>query len=113
MSSNKPLREHFFDGCAGRPCMECGECSYNLAYGEPETSTEENEAILKHCRDCMMPTKAVIAEALADFAARLSAYYRSSRYKPTPKDPFRHTSIDLLFEVIQDTFEDCYKTYCE
>ena len=32
--------------------MYCGECPYWLAYGEPETTDEQNEAILAHCAKC-------------------------------------------------------------
>ena len=35
-----------------KPNMYCGECSYWLAYGEPETTDEQNEAILAHCAEC-------------------------------------------------------------
>lgn len=32
--------------------MNCGECPYWLAFGEPETTDEQNEAILAHCKEC-------------------------------------------------------------
>jgi hypothetical protein len=32
--------------------MYCGECPYWLAFGEPETTDEQNEAILAHCKEC-------------------------------------------------------------
>lgn len=35
-----------------KPNMYCGECPYWLAYGEPETTDEQNEAILAHCAEC-------------------------------------------------------------
>ena len=35
-----------------KPNMYCGECPYWLAYGEPETTDEQNEAILAHCKEC-------------------------------------------------------------
>lgn len=35
-----------------KPDMNCGECPYWLAYGESETSDEQNDAILKHCAEC-------------------------------------------------------------
>ena len=35
-----------------KPNMNCGECPYWLAYGEPETTDEQNEAILAHCAKC-------------------------------------------------------------
>lgn len=34
------------------PNMDCGECSYWLAYGEPETTDEMNQAIEEHCAEC-------------------------------------------------------------
>lgn len=35
------------------PNRFCGECGYWLAYGEPETSPEQNEQILtRHCAEC-------------------------------------------------------------
>ena len=34
-----------------KPNMYCGECPYWLAYGEPETTDEQNEAILAHCAE--------------------------------------------------------------
>lgn len=36
----------------GRPNFECGSCPRNLAYGEPETTVEQNHAILRYCLDC-------------------------------------------------------------
>ena len=36
----------------GRPNFECGCCSRNLAYGEPETTVEQNHAILRYCLGC-------------------------------------------------------------
>lgn len=35
-----------------KPNMYCGECPYWLAYGEPETTDEQNEVILAHCAEC-------------------------------------------------------------
>lgn len=35
-----------------KPNMYCGECSYWLAYSEPETTSEQSEAILAHCAEC-------------------------------------------------------------
>jgi hypothetical protein len=35
-----------------KPNVHCGECPYWLAYGEPETADEQNEAILAHCKEC-------------------------------------------------------------
>ena len=35
-----------------KPNMDCGCCPYWLAYGEPETTDEQNEAILAHCAEC-------------------------------------------------------------
>lgn len=35
-----------------KPNMYCGECPYWLAFGEPETADEQNEAILAHCKEC-------------------------------------------------------------
>lgn len=35
-----------------KPNMYCGECPYWLAFGEPETTDEQNEAILAHCKEC-------------------------------------------------------------
>ena len=35
-----------------KPNMHCGECPYWLAFGEPETTDEQNEAILAHCAKC-------------------------------------------------------------
>lgn len=35
-----------------KPNMYCGECPYWLAFGEPETTDEQNEAILAHCAKC-------------------------------------------------------------
>ena len=35
-----------------KPNMYCGECPYWLAFGEPETTDEQNEAILAHCTEC-------------------------------------------------------------
>lgn len=32
--------------------MNCGECLYWLAYGEPETTDEMNQAIEEHCAKC-------------------------------------------------------------
>ena len=34
------------------PRQECGECPYWLAFGEPETTDEQNETILAHCAQC-------------------------------------------------------------
>lgn len=34
------------------PNMFCGECGAYAAFGEPETTKEQNEEILNHCRDC-------------------------------------------------------------
>lgn len=36
----------------GRPNFECGSCPWNLAYGEPETTEEQNHNILRHCIKC-------------------------------------------------------------
>ena len=36
----------------GYPNQNCGECSYWLAFGEPETTEEENEKIIEHCKHC-------------------------------------------------------------
>lgn len=38
--------------CMNYPRQECGECPYWLAFGEPETTDEQNEAILAHCARC-------------------------------------------------------------
>lgn len=38
-----------------KPNMNCGECPYWLAYGEPEITDEQNEAILAHCAECNYP----------------------------------------------------------
>jgi predicted metal-binding protein len=35
-----------------KPNMHCGECPYWLAYGEPETTDEMNQAIEEHCAKC-------------------------------------------------------------
>lgn len=35
-----------------KPNMNCGECPYWLAYGEPETTDEMNRAIEEHCAKC-------------------------------------------------------------
>ena len=35
-----------------KPNMNCGECPYWLAYGEPETTYEQNLEIEAHCREC-------------------------------------------------------------
>lgn len=35
-----------------KPNMYCGECPYWLALGEPETTDEQNQAILAHCKEC-------------------------------------------------------------
>jgi hypothetical protein len=35
-----------------KPNMYCGECPYWLAFGEPETTDKQNEAILAHCKEC-------------------------------------------------------------
>ena len=42
-----------------KPNMFCGECPYWLAYGEPETTDEPNEAILAHCKECDFDPDAV------------------------------------------------------
>jgi hypothetical protein len=35
-----------------KPNMSCGECPYWLAYGEPETTDEQNRAIEEYCAEC-------------------------------------------------------------
>lgn len=40
-----------------RPQLECGSCSYNLAFGEPETTADQNNAILRHCLECTCLTQ--------------------------------------------------------
>lgn len=39
----------------GYPNQRCGECGYWLAFGEPETTEEENEKIVEHCKHCTHP----------------------------------------------------------
>lgn len=39
----------------GYPNQNCGECGYWLAFGEPETTDEQNEAIIEHCKHCTYP----------------------------------------------------------
>ena len=41
-----------------KPNMHCGECPYWLAFGEPETTDEQNEAILAHCAECSFDPEA-------------------------------------------------------
>ena len=36
----------------GYPNNNCGECVYWLAFGEPETTDEQNKATLEHCAKC-------------------------------------------------------------
>ena len=47
-----------------KPNMYCGECPYWLAFGEPETTDEQNEAILAHCKECELDFDPVAAEYL-------------------------------------------------
>ena len=47
-----------------KPNMYCGECPYWLAFGEPETTDEQNEAILAHCAECKLDFDPVAAEYL-------------------------------------------------
>ena len=35
-----------------KPNMNCGECPYWLAYGEPEITDEQNRAIEEYCAEC-------------------------------------------------------------
>lgn len=39
----------------GCPNKNCGECVYWLAFGEPETTDEQNEEIIEHCKHCTYP----------------------------------------------------------
>jgi hypothetical protein len=39
----------------GYPNQYCGECGYWLAFGEPETTEEENAKIVEHCAHCPNP----------------------------------------------------------
>ena len=39
----------------GYPNQNCGECGYWLAFGEPETTEEQNEKIVMHCAHCTYP----------------------------------------------------------
>ena len=39
----------------GYPNNRCGECSYWLASGEPESTMHQNEEILLHCKHCTNP----------------------------------------------------------
>lgn len=47
-----------------KPNMNCGECPYWLAYGEPETTDEQNLAIEEHCAKCELDFDPVAAECL-------------------------------------------------
>ena len=47
-----------------KPNMNCGECPYWLAYGEPETTDEQKRAIKEHCRKCAFDFDPVGAETL-------------------------------------------------
>ena len=47
-----------------KPNMNCGECPYWLAYGEPETTDEMNQAIEEHCAKCELDFDPVAAEHL-------------------------------------------------
>ena len=47
-----------------KPNMNCGECPYWLAFGEPETTDEQNEAILAHCAKCELDFDPHAAEYL-------------------------------------------------
>ena len=47
-----------------KPNMYCGECPYWLAYGEPETTDEQNEAIKEHCAKCELNCDPIAAEHL-------------------------------------------------
>ena len=46
----------------GYPNQNCGECSHWLAFGEPETTYEQNEAIVEHCKHCTHPCGVVDEE---------------------------------------------------
>lgn len=39
----------------GYPNNGCGECSYWLAFGDPETSEKGKQEILLHCAHCTIP----------------------------------------------------------
>ena len=39
----------------GFPNNNCGECEYWLPFMEPETTDEQNEAIIEHCKHCTHP----------------------------------------------------------
>jgi hypothetical protein len=39
----------------GYPNNNCGECGYWLAFCEPETTDEQNEEIIEHCKHCTYP----------------------------------------------------------
>ena len=47
-----------------KPNMYCGECPYWLAYGEPETTDEQNRAIEEHCAKWELDFDPVAAEYL-------------------------------------------------
>lgn len=46
----------------GYPNQNCGECVYWLAFGEPETTEEENEKIVEHCASCPYPCEVIDEE---------------------------------------------------
>ena len=47
-----------------KPNMNCGECPYWLAYGEPETTDGQHRAIEEHCAKCELDFDPVAAEYL-------------------------------------------------
>ena len=64
-----------------KPNMYCGECPYWLAYGEPETTDEQNEAIIEHCRHCTHPCGIVDEEYFKIINnAKMQIQFRKSIY---------------------------------
>ena len=63
-----------------KPNINCGECPYWLAYGEPETTDKQKLAIEEHCRKCAFDFDPVGAEALDKMmrAARVQIILRKA-----------------------------------
>lgn len=93
------------------PCLECGECPYYLAYGEPETTDEQNEQILEHCKTCTVFEHTLVTDAIDDFALQLLNIFSAPKYQPTPRDPIKHTMIPYLIHVIEDTRKSLIKKH--
>ena len=68
-----------------RPNLECGSCSYNLAFGEPETTADQNNTILKHCLECTCLTQttedkiaAILYKIFKNTTIDLRLYYQAA-----------------------------------